>query len=168
MIFAEKAGRHFRNSFVLYSDFATALMSIFNTGISRLFKLQKKKHLHNFCRKKPAGIFGTLLFSIQISQQLLFQQYLIPALVDCLNFKKRNIYTIFAEKSRPAFLELFCSPFGFGNRSYVKNINGRHFSTFQTSKIEISTQFLQKKAGLHFRNFFLLHSDFATALMSTI
>ena len=219
-------------------------------------------------QKKPAGIFGTLLFSIQISQQLLFQQYLIPALVDCLNFKKRNIYTIFAEKSRPAFSELFCSSFCFfatafmylrfllfndmmcwhfwpykiNEKKYLQkfcrkkpagifgtfffsiwilqqllcqqykcrhfwpykiDINKylhkfcrkkpagifglfffsirilqqllcqqykcRHFLTFQTAKKkEISTQFLQKKAGWHFRNFFLLHSDFATTLMSSI
>ena len=105
-----------------------------NAGIFKYFKLQKKIYLHKFCRKKPASIFGIFLLSIQILQQLLCHQYKLPAFLNLSNFKKRNIYTIFAEKSRPAFSELFSSPFGFCNSSYVNNINGRHFLTFQTSK----------------------------------
>ena len=113
------------------------------SGIYGPFKLHKKKYLHYFCRKKPAGIFRTFLFSIRISQQLLCQKYKWPAYLNLLNFIKRNIiYTTFAEKGRPAFSKLFCSPFGFRN---CNNINVRHF---------------MKKAGRNFGNFSILNSDF--------
>ena len=59
------------------------------------------------------------------------------------NFIKRNIYTIFAEKSWPAFSDLFHSDFATA-LMYLKvilfnNINSQHFWTLQTLRNEIST-----------------------------
>ena len=119
MIFAEKSRPAFSELFC--SPFWLCLhYYVFksSTGIFGPKKIYVMKYLNEFCRKKPAGIFGIFLFSIRIWQQLLCQQY------KCL-----------------------------------------HFLTFQTSKKDISTQFLQKKAGRHFRNFSILHSDFACTLM---
>ena len=42
-------------------------------------------------------------------------RFVVTPCMNLSNFKKRKIDTIFAKKSRPAFSELYCSPFRFRN-----------------------------------------------------
>ena len=174
------------------------------------------KYLHDFCRKKPAGIFGTFLFSIRILQQLLCQQYkcrhfltfqtstknylhnfcrkscqafsdifcssfcffaiafmylrfLLFNDMNCWHFwpykiNKRNIYTNFAKKSRPAFSDLFSSPFGFCNSFYVNNMNAGILSLSNFKKW-YQHNFCKKKASRHFRIFSYLLPVFLQLLL---
>ena len=154
MIFAEKSRPVFSELFC--SPFGFRNSSYVNNLNGRhfwTFQTSWNEISTHFCRKKPAGIFGTFLFSIRISQQLLCQQYLIPALIDCLNFKKRNIYAIFAEKSRPAFSELFNSPFWFCLHSYAFKSSTGIFGPKNNYVMKYLHDFCRKKPAGFFGTF---------------
>ena len=168
MIFAEKSWPAFSELF--NSPFWFCLHSyVFksSTGIFGPRKIYVMIYLHDFCRKEPAGIFGTFLFSIRISPQLLCQQNKWPAFFNLSNFKKR-----FLQKKPAGIFGTFLFSIWISQQLFCQQYRCRHFLTFQTSKKDISTEFLQKKpAGIFgtFLFFFLFFCNrFYVSKISTI